>query len=87
MIIFRAFPPVNLPVVLKMKNSMTTINHPERQTSLFTMNGLADPRLMQKENAKPVNPNAFRRMVREAFSITAFIESLALKRTIFRFRD
>jgi hypothetical protein len=67
---------------------MTRINNPIRQASIFTMNGLIDPRVFETElTKKPTAKVSYRKLFKEMFSLTAFVESFALRKTIFRFKD
>ena len=65
---------------------MTKINDTIRMASMFTMNGLSDPRLFENAEVKKPGKSFLSRKRREFFNLTSFIEDFALKKSIFRYK-
>jgi hypothetical protein len=64
---------------------MTSINDPIRKASMFTMNGLIDPRFDNASVRKPEKPSKGREL-KDYFSFFSMFEEVGMKRSIFRFK-
>ena len=66
---------------------MTKINDPIRLASLYTMNGLVDPRFFETTDTPLSRKQTLFRKSPDLFGLAGFIEEFALRRSIFRYKN